>query len=332
MRSALFESDWGTVAVGLAVGSLMLVAALVALARPRGAWLRDRLDPYGRLEPGGGVASATVDGSPGWRPDTERLYGATERWLEGTRLWRSAMRLLERAGSQVRPVQFLYGCLLLGLGAGVLVAILTGSTLLALGTMPAAFAAAWVWTKRRARRRLRAFEEQLADILLSISSSLRVGLSFTHSLGAVVDDGRPPASEEFERMLNETELGRPMEDALAAMADRIESDDLRFVLMSVAIQREVGGSLADLFATVSETVRERQLFRRKVRALTAMGRMSAYLLIGLPFFVAAGISLLSPGYMAPLFSTTVGQVLIGVTLVMMVIGAAFLKKIVTIRG
>jgi len=331
MRTALFESDWGTIALGIGVGCLMLVAALVLLARPRGAWLHDRLAPYGRLD-SGTAASATVDSGPGWRPDTERLYGATERWLEDTRIWRSAMRLLERAGSQLRPVQFLYGCLLSALGVGVLVAILTDSTLWAVVAAPAAFVAPWAWMKRKARRRLRAFEEQLADVLLSMSSSLRVGLSFNHGLAAIVDDGRAPASEEFERLLNETELGRPVEDSLAAMADRIDSEDLRFVLMSVAIQREVGGSLADLFETVSETVRERQMFRLKVQALTAMGRMSAYILLGLPFFVAGVISLLSPGYMKPLFTTGVGHVLIALMIVMMVIGAAFLKKIVTIKG
>ena len=111
-------------------------------------------------------------------------------------------------------------------------------------------------------------------------------------------------------MLNETQLGRPMEDSLAAMGQRIDSDDLRFVLMSVGIQREVGGSLAELFQTVSETVRERQQFRRKVRALTAMGRMSAYILVALPIVTAAVLSLLSPGYMEPMWHTTIGHVLI----------------------
>jgi len=331
MRSALFESDWGAVALGVSVGCLMLVAALVAMARPRGPWLRDRLDPYGRLD-ATATATATVDASPGWRPQAERIYGATERYLESTRLWRSAMRLLERAGSQMRPVEFLYGDLLVGLGVGAATAVLVDSFWLTVLAAVAGFAAPWAWMKRRAKRRLRAFEEQLADVLLSISSSLRVGLSFTHALGAIVDDGRAPASEEFERLLNETELGRPMEDSLAAMADRIESEDLRFVLMSVAIQREVGGSLADLFQTVSETVRERQHFRRKVRALTAMGRMSAYLLIALPIAVAGMVELLSPGYIEPLFTTQAGHVLIGIMIVMMLIGSLCLKKIVSIKG
>ena len=106
----------------------------------------------------------------------------------------------------------------------------------------------------------------------------------------------------------------------------------RFVLLSVAIQREVGGSLADLFETVSETVRDRQHFRRKVSALTAMGRMSAYRLVALPLVTAGAIALISPSYMRPLFHTTVGHVLTVITIVVMVIGSLFLKKIVWVKG
>ena len=331
MNTALFNSAWGTFALGLTVGCVVLVAAMVALSRPRGAWLRGRLDPYGRLE-GGAAAMATVDSSPGWRPSSERVFGLTERFFEQTRLWRSTMRLLERAGSQVRPAVLLWQCLLLGLGLGLVVAVVFGSALFVLGAVVLGLALPWVRMQHRARRRLRAFEEQLADVLMTMSGSLKVGLTFQHSLAAIVEDGQAPASEEFERMLNETQLGRPMEDSLAAMGARIDSDDLRFVLMSVGIQREVGGSLAELFQSVSETVRERQLFRRKVRALTAMGRTSAYILVSLPLIIAAVVSLLSPGYMDPMWHTTVGHMLIAVMIGLVLIGALFLKRIVTIKG
>jgi tight adherence protein B len=331
MRSALFDSDWGTLALGVAVGCLVLTAALVALARPRGAWLRGRIDPYGRLDMAGS-ATAALDARPGWQPSAERLYGETARRLEGTRLWQRTMRLLERGGSQLRPAEFLWRCALFALAAGVLVAIATGSLGLGVVAVPVALALPWAWMKRAARRRLRRFEEQLPDVLLAIAGSLKVGVSFTHSLSSVVESTEAPASEEFERVLNEAELGRPMEDSLAALADRIESEDLRFVLMSVAIQREVGGSLADLFALVSETVRERQHFRRKVRALTAMGRTSAQILVAIPFVIVGAVSALSPGYISPLFHTGVGVTLIVVMLVMMAVGAMFLKKIVTIKG
>jgi tight adherence protein B len=214
----------------------------------------------------------------------------------------------------------------------VIVALIWGSWLVTAGALVAGTAVPWVRMKRRARRRLRAFEDQLADVLMTMSGSLKVGLTFHNSLVAIVQDGMPPASEEFERLLNETQMGRPVEDALAAMGDRIDSEDLRFVLMSVGIQREVGGSLSDLLQTVSETVRERQTFRRKVRAITAMGRTSAYILVSLPFIIAALISLINPGYMEPFFTTTTGYVLIAVMVVMALVGAFFLKRIVSIKG
>lgn len=330
MSSALFHSAWGPTALAIGVGCITLVASLVALARPRGAWLRSRLDPYGRLEDMG--SGAAVDSSPGWKPKAERLYGATERALEKTRSWQAAMRLLERAGSRLRPAEFAYGSVLAGVGLAALTAIFGVSLAVAVLVGVIGLCLPALWLTVRARRRLNAFDEQLADVLMTMSSSLKVGQSFTHSLGAIVNDGLAPASEEFERVLYETQLGRPIDDSLAAMADRIDSEDMRFVLMSVAIQREVGGSLAELFQTVSDTVRERQNFRRKVRALTAMGRMSAYLLLALPFFVAIGISLSSPGYMSPLIHTTIGRVLIVAMLVMMTLGALALKKIVSVKG
>jgi tight adherence protein B len=331
MSSALFDSAWGSFALAVTVGCVVLVAAMVALSRPRGAWLRSRLDPYGRLE-SGGAAVATVDASPGWRPTADAVFGVTERALERTRLWRSTMRLLERAGSQMRPAELLWQCVLVGLGLAVLAAIVLDSWLLTGIALALGLWLPWLRMQHRARRRLRAFEEQLADVLMTMSGSLKVGLTFQHSISAIVEEGQAPASEEFERLLNETQLGRPTEDALAAMGERIDSDDLRFVLMSVGIQREVGGSLADLFQTVSETVRERQLFRRKVRALTAMGRTSAYILVALPFAIAGSVSILSPDYMQPMWDTTVGHVLIAVMIGLTLVGAFFLKRIVTIKG
>ena len=329
MNSALFNSAWGPTALAIGVGCLTLVGAMVALARPRGVWLRSRIDPYGRIE---GAGAAIPEGRPGWRPQAERLYGATERALESTRSWQAAMRLLERAGSHLRPVEFVYASVLTAVGVAVLTTILGLSLGIALLLGVAGLAVPALWMNRKAHRRLNAFDDQLADVLMTMSASLKVGQSFTHSLGAIVNDGMAPASEEFERVLYEAQLGRPMDDALEAMSHRIGSEDLQFVLMSVAIQREVGGSLAELFQSISDTVRERQNFRRKVHALTAMGRMSAYLLVALPFFVAFGLSVVSPGYMSPLIHTTAGRVLIVVMLVMMTLGAFVLKKIVSIKG
>ena len=184
----------------------------------------------------------------------------------------------------------------------------------------------------RVRRRAKAFENQLPDLLTTIAATLKAGHSFKHGLQAVVDESSPPASEELKRVLTEAGLGRPMDDALGEMAERIGSENFQFAITAVTIQRQVGGSLATLFDMVSETVRNRQQFARKVRSLTAMGRMSAYTLVAIPFFIAGMVSLTNKSYMDPLFHTHLGHLLLFVGLTMMAIGSLILKKIVAFKG
>ena len=156
-------------------------------------------------------------------------------------------------------------------------------------------------------------------------------MGFGPALQAVADDGSPPASEELARVLGEERLGRPLDDAIAAMCERIGSPDFDYVATAISVQSQTGGSLAELFDTLSETVRERQRHARKVKALTSMGRMSATILLGLPIGLAALMTLINPAYMSPLYSTHTGHVLIGVCLASMAIGALVLKKIVNVR-
>ena len=146
------------------------------------------------------------------------------------------------------------------------------STLIILGALVVggALPVCIVWLK--AKRRLTAFEDQLPDLLITLAASLKAGHSFRQGIQAVVDEGQPPASKEFKRVLTETRLGRPMDDALADMAERVGSKNFTFVVTAVTIQRQVGGSLAGLFDMVADTVRNRQQFARKIKALTAMGR------------------------------------------------------------
>ena len=184
----------------------------------------------------------------------------------------------------------------------------------------------------KARKRLQAFEEQLPDILVTMAASLKAGHSFRQGMQSVVDEGVDPAHREFKRVLTEARLGRPMDDALTEMALRIGSKNFEFVMSAVTIQRQVGGSLAGLFDMVADTVRQRQQFRRKIKGLTAMGRMSAYVLVGLPFVVGAAIWLINRAYMEPLFYTSTGHKLILLVFVMMGIGSAILKKIVSFKG
>jgi tight adherence protein B len=180
-------------------------------------------------------------------------------------------------------------------------------------------------------RRRQAFDRQLPDVLATVASTLRAGHGLRMALRSVADDGSPPASEEFTRVLGEERLGRPLHEAVAAMCERIGSPDLDYVATAINIQSQAGGSLASLFDTLSETVRERQRHARKVRALTAMGRASAVILVCLPIGLAALMTLISPSYMAPFWTTSTGHFLIGFCLTSMALGGLILKRIVSVR-
>jgi tight adherence protein B len=259
------------------------------------------------------------------------VFRVTERALGNLKQWRWVARALERADVPLKTVEFFW----IVVGSGVVMAIIASL----LGVSPAFFLVlvviaallpfGWLWMKMR--RRLSAFEDQLPDFLITIAASLKAGHSFKQGLQAVVDEGQPPASEEIRRVLTEASLGRPMDDALAEMADRVGSKNFEFAITAVTIQREVGGSLATLFDMVADTVRARQQFTRKIKALTAMGRMSAYTLVAIPFFIAGTVTLLNPQYMHPLYHG-VGRYLIAAMMVMMTIGSLILKKIVSFKG
>jgi tight adherence protein B len=260
------------------------------------------------------------------------LFRATEGTFGRHAKWRSIERMLVRGDVPLRPAEFLWLMIGCAVGAGVLCAAAGAPALVALvglivgGLIPYGFVAL------RVRRRVKAFEEQLPDMLTTIAATLKAGHSFKHGLQAVLDEAQPPASVELKRVLTEAGLGRPLDDALGDMADRIGSENFGFAITAVTIQRQVGGSLATLFDMVSETVRNRQQFARKIRSLTAMGRMSAYTLVGVPFFIGGIVSLMNPEYMRPLFHTGAGHMLLFVGLGMIVFGSLVLKKIVSFRG
>jgi tight adherence protein B len=181
------------------------------------------------------------------------------------------------------------------------------------------------------RRRTKAFDRQLPDVLATIASTLRAGHGLRTALRAIADDGASPSSDEFAQVLGEERLGRPLDEAIAAMCERIGSPDLEYVATAVKVQSQTGGSLAGLFDTLSETVRERQRHARKVKALTALGRISAIVLVLMPIALAALMTLLSPSYMAPLYTTSGGHTAIVACVVSMAIGSLLLKRIVSVR-
>ena len=141
---------------------------------------------------------------------------------------------------------------------------------------------AWFFLSFKHKRRLKAFKNQLANTLQLMSGALSAGLSLAQSVDTVVKEGTDPMASEFRRALIETRLGVEIEDSLAAIADRMGSVDFEWVVMAIRIQRQVGGNLAELLNKVAETIREREYLERQVLALSAEGRLSVWILGGLP--------------------------------------------------
>jgi tight adherence protein B len=316
----------GTLLLALLVGAAVLAVTLLLLGASRGSWVKARLAPHL-----GEARRGPVSHKERFSFLTA-IYRATESAFGHWKQWRSIATLLERGDLPLRPVEFFWASAGCALVLGLFSAVFGASPIVILLLMGLAGCAPYGFVSFKVRRRTRAFEDQLPDILTTIASSLKAGHSFKQGLQAVVDEDHQPASSELRRVLTETSLGRPMDDALAEMAARTGSENFEFAITAVTIQRQVGGSLAGLFDMVAETVRNRQQFARKIRGLTAMGRMSAYVLVGLPFLVALAITFLNPGYMDPLYHKTTGHYLIVGTLVMMGLGSLMLKKIVSFRG
>ena len=315
-----------TLALALAVGVLFALAISLLFRKSRSDVLRRRIQPHVQDEP------KKVKQKRDRSNILRGLFNSTEHVLGKTKQWAALARLLERSDVPLKTVEFAYVIL----GSGLLVLFFVslvgiGGFFMLLGfVLGALLPVGYVW--RKSRKRVGAFDEQLPDLLMSVAASLKAGHSFKQGIQTIVDEAEEPAKKEFQRVLAETSLGRPLEDALSDMADRIGSSNFSFIVTAVTIQNQVGGSLAGLFDMVSDTVRQRQQFSRKIRALTAMGRASAYVLIALPIFLAMLLTLINHNYMAPLFTTSAGHTLIIIGLVSMSIGSLILRKIVSFSG
>jgi tight adherence protein B len=186
------------------------------------------------------------------------------------------------------------------------------------------------YLKTRQQMRMKAFNDQIADALSLMASSLRSGYSFMRALQVVSTEMPAPICEEFARVIDECNVGVPTEDALGHLVQRVQSYDMELVVTAVTIQIQLGGNLAEILDTIAETIRERVRINGEVAALTADGRLSGTILIALPILLGLVIYLISPGYLAPLLNEHTGRVLLAVAGGSMVFGALVIRKMLQI--
>ena len=259
----------------------------------------------------------------------ERTVSLATEGLEHFNLMARVAGELERARLPLRPGEFVLAAAGGGAALGVLMFFLTSQLLLGVISAVAGPFLAWNFVKFKVARRRKAFEAQLPDALALIASSLQAGHTALRSVQSMVEESEAPLSEEFERVVAETALGDPLVDALDRMAQRLDIEDLAWVVQAIRIQQTVGGKLADLLFTLADFMRGREEIRREVKVLTAEGRMSAWVLGGLPVLLFFAVKTMSPGYLDPMLRAPGVFALIGAG-VSVAVGMGMIMRMVKI--
>jgi tight adherence protein B len=332
----LADSFWGS-SLGLMITLAaafftvyLLVTFLVGRTQEAGR-RRALAKRLGRKKGGGedgGVATEPDGGGSQWVP--ESFANAGHRFAVATGFNAGLDERLEQAGMPVLSGEFVALTVVCGFLGGLFSALILSNIVFILLIAGIAAMIPWFWMSRSLRKRQNLLVDQLADTLSILASSLRAGYSFLQALDTVSKEIGEPSASEFQRVVAEIRLGRPIDDALTAMAERVGSDDLKWAVIAINVQRQVGGNLAEVLDIVANTVRERAYIRRQVQVLSAEGRLSVIILSVLPFGILAYISIVNPDYIRPLFTTTPGLILLTVGGLMLTAGIYIMTRIVKI--
>jgi tight adherence protein B len=324
----------GGLGLALAVLLVLVATALAAYAIfllvTKDNSLNNVLQPYSEGYGPQSELDSEDEGSYAKTALIQRAVEVTENFAESQGYLTRAEGALERANLPLRAGEalFFYGAVvliatILGLAlGGLFVALIFGGFAAMIPPAIVSFLA---------NRRRKTFLAQLPDTLQLLSGTLRAGYSLMQGVEAVSQEVENPMGAELRRVVTESRLGRPLEESLEGVAERMASPDFSWAVMAIRIQREVGGNLSELLLTVADTMTQRERLRRDVAALTAEGRMSAIVLGLLPIGLGAAMFVINPEYTSKLFNDTLGNILLGGAVVMMIIGFVWMKKIIDIE-
>jgi tight adherence protein B len=312
-------SSWITVLVLALIGAAVTALLVIAVLQPRRSTLPARMAEF-----------VTV---PGLRKKDDRRRGPATETAEAPEtknFWDRFAEILEIADIKASRETIVLGTIIATLLTFLLIFLGTGSPWWALFAlaMPV-FSREWV-VRTLARRRNR-FAEQLPDALQVIASALRSGHSFAGALAVVVDSSSEPMKSEMQRVVADEQLGVPLQQSLAVVAERMASRDVEQVALVAELQREAGGNAAEVVDRVAETVRERFELRRLIQTLTVQGRMSRWIVSALPIVIILFLQIDNPHYLHPLLASTAGKVVFGLAAAWCAAGSYVIKRIVDIK-
>jgi len=320
----------------LAVGAVFLALLLFGLALSSSSFKSGRQTRVENIDRYVAAGSIPVKGKKRQRAVSENLVFFGDKVMEGRESTGKTMALIERADLPLRPGEWwVLRIVAVVVGIAVSMTLLRGGTIMTLvagllGVVLGLVAPAFV-LRFLSKRRAKKFDHQLPDVLTLVASSLSTGFSLPQALDAVAKDAADPSAKEFARALAETRIGADIADALEHMADRMDSGNMRWTAMAIRIQREVGGNLAETMRTTAKTLREREELGRHVRALSAEGRLSAYILIGLPIGIFFYTMQTNRAYVELLWTRPLGLIMMAGGLVSLGIGVFWMRKVVDVK-
>jgi len=318
--------------VGGGLAFLLLVVGLILTYRSSKSLVDDRINRYLGEE-----ALREIEEERKAARRTKK-DSTVDRQLERTTWWEGISRDLARADMRFKPMEYILtrlGLTVVGVVVGY--AIGGGSLLFTLAGLLLGYFGLGFFVKMRQRRRLNQFNSQLADMLNLMVNGLRAGYSTLQALDAVSREMPDPVASEFRRVVQEVQIGIPVEKALDNMLRRIPSDDLDLVITAINIQREVGGNLADILETISSTIRDRVRLKGEIRVLTSQVRFSGTALSIMPIILFFVIYRMNPDYMGQLIHPDnpamkpLGYCIIGTGLILIVIGYFAMRKVADIE-
>jgi tight adherence protein B len=287
------------IAIGISaigVGALLLALSWRGRRRAADAALAERL---GLPRPDASPKATAHEARSGV---VEGAVVLADMAVEAVDAERSFSGALARARMPLRPGEFVIVVAGAALASSAMTLALTKSGMWAVLSLAIAPAVATVVVRRRIAKRKKAFERQLPGALALIASSLAAGHTFLRAIQMMCEESPPPLSEEFARVVAETQLGDSVVEALGRMSERLQIRDVEWVVQAIRIQQTVGGKLSELLHILSDFIRARDEVRREVLVLTAEGRISAWVLGAMPLLLAMAIQVINPGYIDPLYS------------------------------
>jgi tight adherence protein B len=255
-------------------------------------------------------------------PLVDRLVGGSGSWLA---------RLIEQADARRSPSSVVVSSLVSGGAIGAVTFLLAGDPLPLLVAVPAGLSLPTLWLMKKRSARLKRFEEQFPEALELVSRAVRAGHAFQTSLGMVAEELEAPVGPEFKKVFEQQNFGLPLREALNALAERVPHLDVKFFVTAVAIQRDTGGNLAEILDNLAHVVRERFKIQRQVKVHTAHGRITGFVLLGLPAFLAVALWVINPDHMRTMFVEPLGRMMLMATVVMQFFGFLWIRQVMKIE-